>query len=166
MLPVMPHKSHRFQGTIYRIWILRYVDVPEEVGRALENESRKKKHIPVVAIANGRIARTTLTPAGGGRYRLQVHTTLRKAAHADTGDLIGIELRVDKESRVLPVPEEIRTALKTRPRARKVFERMGPGTRRQLLLWFGHPRSAAARQRRLLRLIELLTERALLARNR
>ena len=149
--------------------MLRYVDVPNDVGRALEKESRKKKHIPVVAIAGGRSARTTLTPAGGGRYRLQFNGTLRKAARADVGDLVGIELRVDRESRVLPLPEEIAQALKTRPKARKAFERMGPGTRRQFIMYFDKAKSPAVRQKRLARLIEILFERALLgspARNR
>jgi Bacteriocin-protection, YdeI or OmpD-Associated/Domain of unknown function (DUF1905) len=151
---------------IYKIWMLRYVDVPEEVGRALEKESGKKKHIPVLTVANGRRTRTTLTPAGGGRYRLPVNVRLCKAAGADVGDLIGIEVRVDRESRSLPVPDEIRQALKNRPQARKAFEQMGPGTRRQMLLWFGSPRSATVRQARLTRLMDLLSERALLGRSR
>jgi Bacteriocin-protection, YdeI or OmpD-Associated/Domain of unknown function (DUF1905) len=156
--------SHRFQATIYKIWMLRYVDVPEKVGRALERESGKKKYIPVLTVANGRRSRTTLTPAGQGRYRLPVSVKLCKAARAEVGDLMGIELRVDHKSRALPIPEEIRQALKSRPQARKAFEQMGPGTRRQLLLWFAASRSAAVRQARLARLMDLLTERALLGR--
>jgi len=154
--------ANRFQATIYKIWMLRYVDVPEAVGRALEKESGKKKHIPVVAIAGGRSARTTLTPAGGCRYRLQFNATLRKAARADVGDLVGVELRVDRESRVLPVPDEITQALKTRPKARKAFERMGPGTRRQFIMYFDKAKSPSVRQKRLARLLEVLLERALL----
>ncbi|HXW54201.1 MAG TPA: YdeI/OmpD-associated family protein [Candidatus Cybelea sp.] len=161
-----PSRSHRFQATIYKIWMLRYVDVPEKVGRALEKESGKKKHIPVLTVLNGRCSRTTLTPAGGGRYRLPVRVKPCQAARAEVGDLIGIELRVDRESRALPVPDEIRQALKSRPQARKAFEQMGPGTRRQMLLWFGSPRSVAVRQARLARLMDLLSERALLGRGR
>src|SRR5208282_6641091 len=56
-LGTMAPATHSFQARIYRIWMLRYVDVPEDVGRALEKESGKKKHIPVVAISNGRSAR-------------------------------------------------------------------------------------------------------------
>src|SRR5271166_2107983 len=161
---MMEPRTHTFQAKIYKIWMLPYVDVPEDVGRALEKESGKKKHIPVVAISNGRSARTTLTPAGGGRYRLQFNTTLRNAARADVEDLVGVELRIDRESRALPVPDEILEALKTRPKARKAFQQMGPGTRRQTLLWFDKAKSPAVRQKRLARLIEALLERALLGR--
>jgi hypothetical protein len=155
-------QRHPFQAKIYKIWVMRYVDVPEDMGRALEKESGKKKHIPVVAISNGRSARTTLTPAGGGRYRLQFNATLRKASRADVGDLVGVELRIDRESRALPVPDEILEALKTRPKARKAFQQMGPGTRRQTLLWFDKAKSPAVRQKRLARLLDVLMERALL----
>lgn len=158
----MKSSAHRFQATIYKIWMLRYVDVPEEIGHALEKELRKKKHIPVVAIANGRSARTTLTPAGGGRYRLQFNATLRKAARADVGDLVGVELRLDRETRELPVPHEIAEALRSRPKARKAFQEMGPATRRQFILYFDKAKSPVVRQKRLTRLIEILLERALL----
>jgi hypothetical protein len=177
----MREASYRFQATIYKIWMLRYVDVPEEVGRALEKElargGKKRKtangkknattkYIPVMAIAGGRSARTTLVPAGGGRYRLQFNAALRKATRADVGDLVGVEVRVDRESRALPVPEEIRRALASRSRARKAFDAMGPGTRRQLLMWFGKARSETVRQKRLARLVDVLTERALLGRKK
>lgn len=158
----MAPTTHPFQAKIYKIWMLRYVDVPEDVGHALERESGKNKHIPVVAISNGRCARTTLTPAGGGRYRLQFNVTLRKAARADVGDLVRVELRIDRESRALPVPAEILEALKSRPKARKAFEQMGSGSRRQTLLWFDKAKSPAVRQKRLARLLDVLMERALL----
>lgn len=158
--------GHNFQATLYKIWMLPYVDVPEGVGRALEKESGKKKHIPVIAIANGRSARTTLAPAGGGRYRLQFNSALRKAARAEVGDLVGVELRLDRESRDLPVPREISEALKSRPKARKAFHQMGPATRRQFILYFDKAKSPAVRQKRLARLMEILLERALLVASR
>src|SRR5580704_15530097 len=73
-----------FLATIYKIWMLRYVDVPEDVGLTIAKEyaaatkpaNRGKKalpkHIPVVATSNNRSTRTTLVPGGAGRYRLQV----------------------------------------------------------------------------------------------
>jgi len=93
---------------------------------------------------------------------LQIKTALRKAVNADAGDLIRVELRIDRESRALPVPTEVAKALRTRPKARKAFQKMGPGTRRQLLMWYGSAKSAAVREKRLQRLLEILLERALL----
>ena len=129
-----PGNLHRFQATIRKIWMLRHVDVPEEIGRALEKESGTKKHIPVIASVSGCSVRTTLFPAGAGRYRLQIKTELRKAAGADTGDLIGVEIRYDRESREIEVPSELDTVLKDHPKARRAFDDMPPGHKRQLLL--------------------------------
>jgi hypothetical protein len=158
--------NRRFLATIYKIWMLRYVDVPEDVGRALEDESGKKKHIPVVAIVNGRSTRTTLVPAGGGRYRLQFNATLRKAARADVGEVAGIELRIDRESREMAIPPELQAAFKTHPLQRKVFEKMGPGSRRQFILYLNRAKSPEVRRKAIARLMDILLERALLGSKR
>ena len=164
----------RFLATIYKIWMLRYVDVPKEIGHALHKEfarvgsaarktnRERRKYIPVVAIVNGRSTRTTLTPAGGGYYRLQFNATLRKAAQADVGNVVGVELRIDRESRELPVPPELECELKRRPRLRKEFERLPPGGRVQFLRFVLKAKAPATREKRIRRVIEVLLERALL----
>ena len=176
----MKLSSRRFLATIYRIWMMRHVNVPDEVSSALAKElaaggaSRKStkslksakpatpKYIPVVAIVNGRSSRTTLVPAGDGRHRMQINTALRKAAHADVGDVVSIELRLDRESRELPVPADLRAALKEHPKARKAFEALAPGHRRQFIKWFDSAKAPETRIRRLGRAIDVLLERALL----
>jgi Bacteriocin-protection, YdeI or OmpD-Associated/Domain of unknown function (DUF1905) len=156
-------KAARFQAIIYKIWMMRHVDVPEEMGWALERESRKKKHIPVVATVNTRSVRTTLVPAGGGRYRLQINTALRKAAGgADAGDMIGVALKFDGAPREISVPPELSAVLKDHPQARKEFERLPPGHRRQLLLYYLRAKSARARQNVTVKFIDHLLERTLL----
>ena len=178
----------RFLGTIYKIWMMRHVDVPEEVssalakqlqrerrrsteskGRAKEQKRKqaktgKPKYIPVVAMVNGRSARTTLVPAGAGRYRLQINTEQRKAAQADAGDVVSVTLRLDTASRSLPVPADLRTGLKDHPKARKAFEALAPGQRRQFLQWFDSAKAPETRRKRLDRAIDVLLERALLSR--
>ena len=126
--------THRFVATIYKLWMMRHVDVPDDVARSLAKElaaggtsegsrhgarSSKKnrpvrtKYIPVFVTVNGQEARVTLVPAGGGRYRVQLNTALRKAARADAGDEVSVTLRLDRESRKLeqaatgPTVEEV-----------------------------------------------------------
>ncbi|MDR3721452.1 MAG: YdeI/OmpD-associated family protein [Candidatus Acidoferrales bacterium] len=169
-----PRKAERFLATIYRIWMMRHVDVPDEIARRLQKQMSdgdgaskrgkraKPKYIPVVAIVNGKSARTTLVPAGAGRYRMQINTALRKAARADVGDVVSVELRLDRESRELAVPADLRAGLKRHPKAWKAFEALGPGHRRHIIQWFDSTKSAAARERRLDRAVDHLLERALL----
>jgi Bacteriocin-protection, YdeI or OmpD-Associated/Domain of unknown function (DUF1905) len=204
----MADQSYRFQATIYRIWMMRHIDVPVDVAHELQKEmhgagrgggqrerlkqrsakcgtrrtppkqarkadsdgakgaSGQPKYIPVVAIVNGKLARTTLVPAGGGRFRMQINTALRKAARADAGDLVGVELRLDRESRELPLPTDLRAGLKAHRKAWNAFQALAPGHRRQVIKYFDSAKSAAARSRRLARMIDFLLERALLGPDR
>ncbi|HXX43750.1 MAG TPA: YdeI/OmpD-associated family protein [Candidatus Acidoferrales bacterium] len=164
-------KSFRFMATLYRIWMMRHIDVPEEVARVLQRQMAKSraagkavkpKYIPVVATVNRASARTTLVPAGGGRFRMQVNTALRKAARVDTGEVVSVELRIDRESRTLPVPPDLREGLKQHPKAQEAFEALAPGHRRQFIQWVDSAKSEEARTRRLNRAIDVLLERAML----
>ena len=169
----MRSTGRKFLATIYKIWILRHVDVPEAISSALakahaasrnnpESKQPKRKYIPVVAIVNGCTAPATLVPAGAGRYRLLITTALRKAAQADAGDVVSVELRLDQASRSLPVPRDLRDGLKHHPKARKAFAALAPGHRHQFIQWFDSAKAPETRHRRLNRAIDILLERALL----
>ena len=176
LLFIIEPVSSRFLATIYKIWMLRYVDVPEDIGLALAKEyaaaskpskrggkkapPKLPKHIPVVATSNNRSTRTTLVPAGAGRYRLQVNSTLRKGARADVGEVIGVYLRLDLAPRDLPVPPELEAALKSRPNLKKEFDRLTVAGRMQFLRWFS-AKSSEVRNKRLTRALEVLADRAL-----
>jgi hypothetical protein len=167
-------KPHRFLAIIYKIWMMRHVEVPKKVSAALATElvkarkgntignAGKPKYIPVVAIVNERSARVMLVPAGGGRYRMQINRTLRKAAQVDAGDLVSVELRLDRDSRDLPVPPDLRAGLKRYPKAKKAFEELTPAHRRHIIEYFDSAKSPQARERRLERVADVLLERALL----
>jgi hypothetical protein len=172
--PAKP-KRGRFLAAIYKIWMMRHVDVPEEISAALakayagtsgRRTTPKPKYIPVIAIVNGCSARATLVPAGAGRYRLQLNTALRKAAQADTGDVVSVELRLDRAPRTLPVPPDLRAGLKLHPKAWKAFEALAPGHRRQFIQWYDSAKAPETRRRRLERAIDVLLERAILSRRR
>jgi hypothetical protein len=185
-------KPKRFLATVYKIWMMRHIDVPEEVSTALVNEFAKRtkasessrrgrrgarkspesggtevnrgrpKYIPVTAVLSGRSARVTLVPAGGGRFRMQINTALRKAARVEAGDVVSVQLWLDLESRDLPIPAGLRDGLKTVPKAWKAFEALTLAHRRHFIQWFDSAKSVEARRRRLDRAIDVLIERALL----
>lgn len=164
--------SGEFLATIYRIWMLRYVDVPDSTVASLyrtergprknKTYTRPKKYIPVIARVNGRAALTTLVPAGGGRYRMQFNAVLRKAARADVGEVVRIELSLDRDSREHAVPADLRAALNRHPKAKRAFEEMPPGLRRQLLKWMDSAKGEATRIRRIEIVIDRMVERAIL----
>jgi Bacteriocin-protection, YdeI or OmpD-Associated/Domain of unknown function (DUF1905) len=178
----MVHQQKKFLATIYKIWMMRHVNVPEAVANALiaqlrsgDNEPTRRagksaskspkpvkpKYVPVVAIVNGCTARVTLMPAGGGRYRIQLNTALRKAARADFGDVVRVELRLDRASREEPVPADLRLALKENPAARQAFDELTAGHRRHFIKWFDSAKGPDTRIRRLGQAIDHLLQRAL-----
>jgi len=132
-------------------------------GASKAEKQAMPKYIPVVAVVNRCRVRATLVPAGAGRYRMQINTPLRKAAGADMGDIVSVELRLDRASRALPVPADLRAGLKDHPKVWKAFQALTPGHRRHVIQWFDSAKSAAARGRRLDRVIDHLLERALLS---
>jgi Bacteriocin-protection, YdeI or OmpD-Associated/Domain of unknown function (DUF1905) len=174
----MVSQPKKFLATIYRIWIMRHVDVPSDIADGLikqfpssENAAAAKKrkhpkpkHIPVVATVNHCSARTTLVPAGAGRYRLQINTALRKAGGADVGDVIAVALQLDSAPREITVPADLTTVLKQHPKARKEFDQLPAGHRRQLLLYYLRAKSPKARTHVTERFLDHLHERALLRR--
>jgi hypothetical protein len=170
----MPAKSKplRFLATIYKIWLMRHIDVPREIADALRKQmatpaakpstGKESKYIPVVATVGGKSTRTTIVPAGGGRHRMQINTAQRKAAKVDWGDAVTVELRIDLASRAVPVPADLRAALAQHPKARRGFDEMPAGHRRQFLLWLGASKNPETRRKHLDRAIDHLIERALL----
>jgi hypothetical protein len=175
-----PPAPQRFVATIYKIWMMRHVDLPDEVARSLakqlpngghsgaaaktanSKQGKLAKYIPVVAVVGGKRTRTTIVPAGGGHYRMQINTAQRKAARADVGDAVGVELRIDLASRAVAIPGDLGAALRKHPKARKAFGEMPPGHRRQFLMWFDKAKRPETRKRNLDRALDHLLERALL----
>jgi Domain of unknown function (DUF1905)/Bacteriocin-protection, YdeI or OmpD-Associated len=165
-----------FEATIYKIWMLRYVDVPGDLGaklaqefsrrrKAAEKDARAKigspKHIPVVATVNSTSTRTTLVPAGAGRYRLQFNATLRKAARADVGDVARVRLKLDLASRDLPIPLELEAAMQRNRVVRREFNALPPGLRMQLLRMLNKCRAPQTLHKRIDRTVEIMLARAL-----
>jgi hypothetical protein len=175
MLAKSKQDSLHFLATIYKIWMMRHVDVPTDIADALVTQFRgskdkpgnknpkgvKPKYVPVVAVVNGCSARVTLMPAGGGRYRIQLNTALRKAARADVGDVVSIELRLDRASREEPLPADLRLALKENPAARAAFDELTTGHRRHFIKWFDSAKGTDTRIRRLGLAMDFLLQRAL-----
>lgn len=155
-----------FLANIYRIWQLRYVDVPNDVITQLVKEFKPKskpgKYIPVIAQVSGQAVQTTLLPAGGGRYRMQFNAELRKAARADTGELVSVRISIDRQSREIPIPPDLSAALRRHPRAWEAFENAPPGYRRQILKWMDSAKGDCARARRIEIVMDRMLERALL----
>lgn len=153
---VSSDKPQQFSATLYKVGINRCVDVPENVGNAF----RRRRYVPVVATVKGHSIRTTLVPRSGGRYRLFLNDQIRKAAGVDAGDEVSIVLRIDRESREIPVPRDLAKALSRTKGGRAAFDMLTPLQKRAFLQYILKAKKPETRERRIREGIELLLEKA------
>ena len=97
---------------------------------------------------------------GNGQYRLFVGGEIRKKLGVDAGGSIGIALGRDKKPNELAVPADVTLALRKTPGARKAFESVTPGLRREFLRWVLNAKHAETRAKRIARALPILVERA------
>ena len=61
---------HVLSGRMYKVGLIRYVDVPLDISRVLGEGAR---HVPVEGEVAGAPLKTTLVSRGKGCYRLAIH---------------------------------------------------------------------------------------------
>jgi len=148
-------ETHRFVAVIYKVWLLRCVSVPEEIC----SRFAPARSVPVVATIAGRTMRTTLVPAGGKSYRLFLPGPIRKAAKADTGDPVGITLRVDRASREPVLPADLAAAFRRAPAAKKEYDHATVALRREVVGYTEKKKRPETRARHIARCMEVLAQR-------
>ena len=145
-----------FRARIKKQWIMRCVDVPTAVVRALGGGQR----IPVLARYLGETVETTVVPGGRGCGRITLRMDLLRPAGLDTGDEIEITLQPDTTSREPEVPADLGRALRFRPGAQAAWERQTPAMRRQVVLYLDRAKTEPTREKYVERAVESLLVRA------
>jgi hypothetical protein len=147
---------HRFRARIYKIGLLRCVDVPAAVSRKLGDEVV----IPVRGHAQGIAFRSTLTARGKGRHRLYVHSRAWRKHGLDAGDLIDIRIERDDEPRDVETPKDFLRALEDRPLARAYFLSATDALRREIANWLAAAKQKSTRERRIERAMDALEQKS------
>jgi hypothetical protein len=140
---VMCPAPHVFAARIYKVGVIRYVDVPGEVSKSLGSG-----HIPVCGSVESAPLRTTLVPAGNGRHRLAIHSDIRKKLRIDAGAVVEISVELDEESREPVLPPALVTALKFSKVATYEFRAMSTALRRQIVRYLVAVKSQTTLERR------------------
>jgi hypothetical protein len=147
--------THRFQARIYRVGILRCVDLPTTVSRAFADW----KNAPVRVRIGTAEGRTRLVSRGGGETRVFLDGTLRRAAGVDTDDDVELELEFDESADREPFPDDLVEKAEMIEGGIDTLFTLPPGLRGQILKFLGSARSDDARRKRLSRCVELIEER-------
>jgi hypothetical protein len=139
-----------FAAKIYKLGIIRVVDVPLEVSRSLD---AGKGHIPVQGTVERVPLRTTLVPAGNGRHRLAIHGDIYRKLRIDVGAVVEISIELDEESREPVLPPSLIAALKFSPAATAEFRAMTTALRRQIVRYLTSAKSIETVERRIAKFV-------------
>ena len=141
-----------FSGKIYKVGVIRYLDVPGDVSKRLGRGA----HVPVSGAIEGVPVRTTLVSRGNGAYRLAVHSDIRKKLKVDTGAYLEVCLRLDEESREPVLPPALALALRQAPKAQQRFRAMTTALRRQIVRYLVAVKSQQTLERRVEKFVQRL----------
>jgi hypothetical protein len=144
---------HIFAAKIYKVWLIRFVDVPKEISRALGSA---KERIPVCGTVEGLPLRTTLVPSGDGRHRLAIHGDIYRKLRIDAGAVVEISLELDEESREPVLPPSLIAALKFSKVAAREFRAMTTALRRQIVRYLTSAKSESTVERRVAKFVARL----------
>jgi hypothetical protein len=138
-----------FAASIYKVGVIRYVDVPREVSRKFGNSA----HVPVIGTVEGVPVRTTLVSRGKGSYRMAIHSDIRKKLRVDSGAVVEIAIQLDEASREPELPPALVLALRNAPKVQRRFRGITTALRRQIVRYLMAVKSQETLERRVSRFV-------------
>jgi Bacteriocin-protection, YdeI or OmpD-Associated/Domain of unknown function (DUF1905) len=147
---------HVFSGKIYKVGIIRFVDVPSYVSRAI---GAGATNVAVAGEVERIPVRTTLVPRGKGLYRIAIHGDIRKKLRVDTGAVVEIAIERDEGSREPVLPPALVLALRNSPKAQAVFRSMTNALRRQIVRYLTSVKQQSTLESRVCKLVRTLERR-------
>lgn len=141
----MDSDLHVFSAKIYKVGIIRFVDVPAAISRALD---AREAHVPVRGTVEGVALVTTMVSRGKGCHRLAIHGDIRKKLRLDSGAIVEIALERDEEPREPVLPPALILALRQSPKAHAHFRAMTVALRRQIVRYLTSVKQQPTLERR------------------
>jgi hypothetical protein len=124
------------------------IEVPADVMKALGPGRR-----PLIAVTINRHTWRTRVALMRGQCLVGISAENRATAGIAEDEVVGVELKLDTEPRVMPEPPDLAKALNDDPQARVAFDRLPYGLKRKYLAAIEDAKSAEVRQRRIAKLI-------------
>ena len=154
------HTPYVFAAKIHKIWIMRVIDVPRDVSKAIYKvASDNKKHIPVHGWIEGLPFQNTLVPRGGGNYRMHVHSKIWRKLRIDAGAAVEVTMLLDTEPREAAVPPDLAAELGATPRALAMFNMLTIALRRQIVRFVDSAKQTRTRDKRVQLIVKRMLER-------
>ena len=127
------------------------IEIPTKVMEALGSQSRPL----IVVTINGHSWRSRVALMRG-KALVGISAANRAASGIAEGDVVGIDLELDTEPRVVTEPPDLAEALNADPEARAAFDRLAYGLKRKHVTAIEEAKTSATRQRRITKLVTTL----------
>jgi hypothetical protein len=146
---------HVFSAKIYKLGIIRFVDVPADVSRAVGEGA---SNVAVRGEVERVPVRTTLVPRGKCLYRMAIHGDVRKKLRVDAGAVVEIAIERDEDSREPMLPPALALALRNSPKAQAAYRGVTTAFRRQIVRYVTSVKQQTTLERRAAKLVRLLEQ--------
>jgi hypothetical protein len=132
-----------------------FLTLPKEASAKLSSRGMAS----VEGTLNGVAFQATLDPDGKGGHWLKVNQKLRKAAGAEVGDVVTLEIAPMAEEPEPKVPPDLRKALAAAPKkAREGWSDITPAARRDFIHWITAPKRPETRVKRIMTACDMLAK--------
>ncbi len=123
-----------------------FLNMPKEASKKLPSRGK----VTVEGTLNGSSFQATLDPDGKGGHWLKVDQKLSKAAAAEPGDSVTLEISPVAEEPEPDVPPDLKKALAAAPvKAREAWSDITPAARRDFIHWIASGKRAETRVKRI-----------------
>jgi Bacteriocin-protection, YdeI or OmpD-Associated/Domain of unknown function (DUF1905) len=154
-------QPHVFPARIQKIWIMRCIDIPRDICRAIRKAAGGEgRHVPVRGWIDGLPFENTLVPRGGGNYRMHVNSRIWRKLRIDAGAVVEVTLLLDADPREAVLPPDFAAGLATTPRALAIFNTLTVALRRHLVQYVDSAKQARTRDKRIQLVVRRMLERA------
>lgn len=155
-------KSPTFRAKLYRVAMVRWVDLPKPAIDALGFPRADIKGggfgLNALLRFDDDLDRVTLLPGKRGHYKLAFKTELLRGADVDAGDTITFTLEPDTASREPELPAELARVFQNRPQLRERWLAHSVAIRRQIIRYITSAKTLETQTKRCWIFIERLAE--------
>jgi hypothetical protein len=141
----------KFTTTIFLDGNNTGIDVPKEVVDQLGDGKRPAVQVTV----SGFSYRSTVAPMGG-KYLIPLSAARRAEAGVKGGDVVEVELTLDKAPREVDVPPDFAAVLADAPAAKAFFESLSYSNQLRHVLSITDAKTDETRQKRIAKAMEML----------
>jgi len=141
----------RFRAKVIPSGNATAVEIPASVMKALGTDARP----PITIRINGHTWRSRVALMRGTRL-VGISAANRAASGIAEGEVVEVDIELDREPREVPEPSDLASVLNSDPRVRAAFDRLPFGLRRKHVAGIKEAKSSEVRQRRIDKLVKTL----------